>query len=244
MSKDLVTLSATALPALAPSMDVFKEIAQSTSFLQRIQLYTKGKAIDTGAIQPGHYGVPIGDDTIEDLGIEIDVIPLTWRPKAIDMTDRDAVIVNYDPNATEYKRIKNAADNVDDSHCMYGPTFLVFERSTGKVYELFFGNPSMRRESSKLLSFCAISPEAAAEASKATGKKIEARGPLTCTLKAKYVTKGAYGWHVPVCHQCSTPVTNVPAVTVLIDEINKFHEMKSGEVEKVEEPATGKKRAR
>ncbi len=244
MSKELACLSAAALPALAPSLDVFKEIAQSSSFLQRIQLYTKGKAIDTGAIQPGHYGIPVGDDTIDDLGNEIDVIPMTWRPKAIDMSDRDAVIVNYDPTSAEYKRIKNAADNTQDSHCMYGPTFLVFERSTSKLYELFFGNPSMRRESGKFVSFCPLSPEEAAEASKATGKKVEAHGPLPCTLKAKYVTKGAYGWHVPVCHQCSTPFTNVPAVTTLVDEIKKFHEMKSGEVEKVEEPATGKKRAR
>jgi hypothetical protein len=244
MSKELAVLSAATLPALAPSMDVFRDIAQSAAFLSRIQLFTKGRYVDTGAISPGHYGIPAGDDTIEDLGEEIDVIPLTWRAKAIDMSDRDAIIVSFDSNSDEYRRIKNAADNTQDSHCMYGPTFLVLERSTGRYYELFFGNPSMRRESSKLLGFCAISPEQAVEAAKATGKKVEARGPLPCTLKVKYVTKGAYGWHVPVCFQCSTPFPALPDITSVVDEINKFHETKAAEVEKVEETPTTKRRAR
>lgn len=243
MTKELVPLAADALPALAPSLAEFREIAQSSSFLARIQLYTKGKPIDTGLIQPGRYGIPTGDE-IEDLGVEIDVIPLSWRSKAIDMSDRDAVIVNYDSSSDEYRRIKAAAEAGGDSHCMYGPTFLVFERSTGKLYEFFFGNPTMRRESSKLLGFCPISPKMAEEILEQTGKTVESRGPLPCTLKIKYITKGAYGWHAPVCHKCSTPFTNVPPTATLVGEITKFHELKNSEVEKVVEPTTGKKRAR
>jgi len=241
-SKELVTLSAASLPALAPDMSVFKEIVQGSSFLNRIQLYSKGKYIDTQMISPGHFGVPVSDDTIEDLGTEIDVIPLAWRAKAIDMSDRDAIIVNYDNNSEEYKRIKNAADNTDNSHCMYGPTFLIFERGTGRLYEFFFGNASMRRESGKLVGFCAISPEAAKKLSEQTGKTVEPRGPLPCTIKVKYVTKGPYGWHVPVCHQCSTPVTNLPAIESLVEEVKKFYDLKNSEIEKVEETTSKRKR--
>lgn len=240
MSKDLVPFES--LPALAPGLDVFKDIVQNSTFLQRVQLFTKGRYIDNGSITPGHYGVPVDEENIEDLGTEIDLIPLAWRAKAIDMSERDAIIVNYDSASDEYKRIRAAADSEKDSHCMYGPTFLVYERGTSKFYELFFGNASARRESSKLLGFCTISPQAAADISKQTGKKIEARGPLPCTLKAKYVTKGAYGWHVPSCHQCSVPFDNLPDIKVIVDEINKFYALKTSEVEKVEEPA--KKRAR
>lgn len=243
MSKELVSLAADALPALTPSLAEFREIAQSSNFLARIQLYTKGKPIDTGLIQPGHYGIPVGDE-IDDLGVEIDVLPLTWRSKAIDMTDRDIIIVNYDSSSDEYKRIKEAAQTVNDSHCMYGPTFLVFERSTGKFYEFFFGNRTMRRESNKLLGFCPISPRMAEEILKETGKKEEPRGPRACTLKIKYITKGAYGWHAPVCHQCSTPFNNIPSTDILTAEIKKFHELKNSEAEKVVEASTGKKRAR
>ena len=53
--------------------------------------------------------------------------PSPARPKAIDMTDTDAVLVNYDPESEEFKRI--AAQSLEkESHCMYGPSFLVFER--------------------------------------------------------------------------------------------------------------------
>lgn len=242
MSKDLVPIAANALPTLSPGLDVFKDIVQNSTFLQRVQLFTKGRYIDSGIIPPGHYGVPVDEETIEDLGTEIDLIPLAWRAKAIDMNDRDAIIVNYDSDSDEYKRIRATADNETDSHCMYGPTFLIYERSTGKFYELFFGNASARRESSKLLGFCAISPYAATELSKQTGKKVEARGPLPCTLKAKYITKGTWGWHVPACHQCSIPFDNLPDIKVILDEITKFYSLKTSEVEKVEEPV--KKRAR
>ena len=52
-------------------------------------------------------------------------IPLARRPKAIDMTDAEAMIVNYDPESEEFKRI--AAQSMEkESHCMYGPSFLVF----------------------------------------------------------------------------------------------------------------------
>ena len=126
---------------------------------------------------------------------------------------------------------------------MYGPTFLVFERGSGRSYEMFFGNKSMRREATKLYGFLPLSPEKAAELSAKTGKTIEPHGPQTCTLKAKYVTAKGYGWHVPVCYPCSTPFDNLPSIEAMSDELLKFHAIKGDEVEKVEEPA-GKRRAR
>ena len=62
-----------------------------------MQLYTKGKAINKGQVRPGCYGIPEGEEVI-DLGDTIDILPLARRPKAIDMTDKDAVIVSYDPS--------------------------------------------------------------------------------------------------------------------------------------------------
>ena len=106
--------------------DQFAELAKSTEFIGRLQLYTKGKAINKGQVRPGCYGIPEGEEVI-DLGDTIDILPLGRRPKAIDMTDTDAVIVNYDPESDEFKRI--AAQSLEkESHCMYGPSFLVIER--------------------------------------------------------------------------------------------------------------------
>ena len=42
--------------------DQFAELAKSTEFLGRLQLYTKGKAINKGLVRPGCYGIPAGDE--------------------------------------------------------------------------------------------------------------------------------------------------------------------------------------
>ena len=65
------------------------------------------------------------------------------------MTDTDAVLVNYDPESEEFKRI--AATSLDkESHCMYGPSFLVVERSTGRFLEFFCGSKSTRSEAKNI----------------------------------------------------------------------------------------------
>ena len=67
--------------------DLYAELAKGGDYLGRMQLYTKGKAVNKGLIPPGHYGIPERDDEIIDLGTTVDIIPLARRPKAIDMTD-------------------------------------------------------------------------------------------------------------------------------------------------------------
>ena len=89
---------------------------------------------------------------MDDLGDTIDIVPLARRPKALDMTDNEAIIVNYDPDSDEFKRI--AAKSLEkESHCMYGPSFLVFERSRGLFLEFFCGNKSSRSEAKKVYPY-------------------------------------------------------------------------------------------
>ena len=84
-----------------PSVDLttsteLAELTKGTDFLQRMQLVTKGKYVDTQKIQPGRYGVPQpGGEEIVDLGESVDIFPLAVRPKALDMRDRDAIIAVY-----------------------------------------------------------------------------------------------------------------------------------------------------
>jgi hypothetical protein len=217
-------------------------LAKGGEFLDRIQLYTKGRAIDQGLIAPGHYGVPNGDDSIKDLGVEIDILPLCCRPKALDLRDKDAIVTNYDATSETFKTIRELG-GLQDSGCMYGLTFLLFERSTGSFFELFCGTKSMRTESTKIANFLPMPEEAAAILEEKKGIHVEPHGPLACTLKAKYVTKRNYGWHVPVCVQCSTPFTNLPPLDVLQSEVTKFMSMSDTVLEKVE-PTTTAKRAR
>ena len=87
----------------------------------------------------------------------MDLLPLARRPKAIDMTDMEALVISYDMESEEFKRIA-AKSTESDSHCQYGPSFLVYERSTGRFLEFFCGNKSSRIEAKKLFPFLPLTP--------------------------------------------------------------------------------------
>ncbi len=245
MSNELTVAGLSQLQAVGfnAASDLLGELTKSSEFLERIQLYSKGGPIDRDLIRPGHYGVPNGDESVRDLGVEIDILPLCCRPKALDLSDRDAIVTNYDPSSDTFKSIKERGAT-PNSGCMYGLTFLVLERSTGQFYELFCGvNKSMRMESDKIALFLPLPEEAAVRLEELKGVKVEPHGPLACTLKAKYVTKRNYGWHVPVCVKCSTPFTNLPPLDRIQAEVTKFMNLSNTDIEKAED-APASKRAR
>jgi hypothetical protein len=198
-----------------PSTDVvdlskYKE----TSFLSRVQLVTKGKYVDKGLITPGHYGVPVGDDEITDLGGTIDVLPLAVRNKALDTTTDPPTAV-FDASDPVYEDIVERAGE-KDSGCMYGPSFLFFERNTGQFYEFFCGNKSSRCEAGSIGQYLPVSD------AKAEEFDVEAHGPLPCTLRAKYIERKNYSWHAPQVGKCSTPITNLPLIEKILAETEKF----------------------
>ncbi len=240
-NKNLVPFDAAALPCMELATDdQLQELSKGVDYLQRVQLVTKGKYVDTGKIKPGHYGVPQpGGEEIEDLGPEIDFLPLCVRPKALDMRDKEAIVAVYDMDDPAFKEIKMLSAQ-SDSNCMWGPSFLVLERSTGKLFEFFMSNKSARNESGNLVKFLPISDEKA----KRTG--VEPQGPLPCTLKARYAKSGSWGWHVPVVTKCSEPFTNAPDVEFIREEMVKFTSVKDNGVQNVtgEEAKATKSRAR
>lgn len=213
------------LPAMSTeNMKSLDEVAKGSDFLPRIQLITKGKYVDEGKIKPGRWGVPQpGGDEIEDLGDKIDVVPFVYRPKALDVSDRDAIVAVYDVKEPEFQRIKNAPKNTG---CMWGPSFLVLERNTGKLYELFFGNKSGRNEAGKLKPF------------------LMEQAPAT--LGIRYKKTPEYGWHVPVVTKCSEPfdAASVKVTTEQIkEEIEKFLNPQEG-AEKVSDEEQTKTQGR
>jgi hypothetical protein len=235
------------LPALSGGMDIasatFNELAKGSEFLERIQLFSKGKYIDKGLIAPGRWGIPRSEDQIDDVGSEIDIVPFCCRPKALDLRDRDAIITSYEPETELFQGIKALSSGVNSS-CMYGPTFLIFERSTGSFYELFCGTKSMRNETARIGAFLPLSEESAKILELKKGSPVHAHGPLPCTLKAKYATKGNWGWHVPTTVPCSTPFSNLPSTEAIVAAVTRFMSVKSSVVEKVEEEAPTTKRRR
>lgn len=229
MTNALATLKAN-LPALnTQDLGQLDEVAKGSQFLPRIQLITKGKYVDTGKIAPGHWGVPqAGGEDIEDLGEKIDIIPFSFRPKAMDVSDREAIVTVYDTKDPEFGRISTAPKNTG---CIWGPTFLVYERNTRKFYELFFSNASGRAEAGKLRPFL---PQEANDGV-----------PGVATLGIRYKKTKDYGWHVPVITKCTMPFADedLPSGEQLLAEIEKFMKMEGG-VEKVTEEKEEEGRAR
>jgi len=218
----------TSLPVTKTKTDLAKYGGES-AFLKRIQLSSsKDKYAGQGLIAPGHFGVPLGEAEIQDLGATIDILPLCVRDKALD-TNEDPPLAVFDPDDEVFQDIEQRAGQ-KDSGCMYGPSFLVFERNTGEFYEFFCGNKSARREAGKFGPYLPVSEAQAAEF-----EGVEAQPPQPLTLSSEYVKRGKYQWYVPVVNKCSAPFTNLPPIEKIVDEINKFLNPKVQEVEKAEE---------
>jgi hypothetical protein len=220
---NLVPVDLSQLPSIQLGTDAdFNDIARSSDFLGRLQLYTKGKAVNKGLVRPGHYGIPEGEEVV-DLGSEINILALARRPKALDMTDADAVIAVYDVKNPEFIRIQEEAAK-KESHCMYGPSFLVYEMGSERFLEYFCGTKSSRSEAKKLFPFLPLT-QSVIDAMAARGEDVSnltPHGPLPLTLKSKLVEKGTYSWHVPVVVPCLMSPAALPKQEAFLKEITRF----------------------
>ena len=219
-TKAMVSVNLSNLPPYQMGDDaIYDDIAKTTTRLARLQLYTKGMAINRRVIKSGHYGIPESAAEITDLGPSIDLLVLARRPKAVDMSDSDEIITSFDPESAKFTRI--AAKSLEkESNCIYGPSFLVIERNNlQRPLEFFCCTKGSRAEAKKIYTFLALS----AQQIEARGLKDEKpHGPLAMTLTARLVEKGKYSWHVPVANECTNPFTESLADEEIIDEIIKF----------------------
>ncbi len=208
----------------ALSTQILGELTKGGDYFERLQLYQGSSgAAKEGIIAPGNYGIPKGD-TVDDLGKQVDVLVFALRPKALD-TSGETPVASYDVESSEFKRIRETAETVKDSGCMYGLEFLVLERTTNKFLTYFASSASARREA---------------------GKMVPKDNVIAVTLKADFIKKGKYSWHAPVITPCSTPFTSVPEVNVIKAKVEKFlaekDDPKNGE--EVKDGAKGSGRAR
>ena len=217
----------------------------SSKFLQRLELKSSGQLINEGKVRPGHYAVIISSDDAVDLGDSIDIMPLARRAKAIDMSDPNNIVVSFDRNSDVFKSIEKRS-SIKDSRCQYGASFLVVERSTGKLYEMFLGSASNRRE---VGTFSEALPLTAASIKAKKLEDVKPHGPLAMALKSKLVKneQKGYSWFVIVPKPCSNPFTKkqIPEPDVIKTEIEKFLNPEQPEAEAEAPPEDGgKKRAR
>jgi len=215
MSNELVKNDYTSLPCTTVSPSELQQISKVGDFLGRIQLYTKGRFIDTGAVAPGHYGIPQAGDEIVDLGDEIDILVFAMRAKAMDVTDSENVVVSTDMHSEEYKDIVSRGDK-GEMGCLYGPSFLVYERTTCQFYEMFFCNKSARKIGPTLYPYLPLNAEAAEQ------QGTDPHGPIPATLGVRYAKNKKGSWHVSVVKECKAPFTTEPSVEEVIKRVTKF----------------------
>jgi hypothetical protein len=229
----LVPVVASSLPVSTVNAEAYESLATSVDFLGRLQLYSKGAAIMKGLIGSGEFGIPAGDEKIIVLGPQLDALVLARRPKALDISDTKAIIQSFDPGTDEFKRIAKQS-GVKDSGCMYGVSFLFFERNSKRFLEYFAGTKTARGCCGDLFPFLPESHPADAEY-------------LTpVTMSSRLIEKGTYAWHAPVFNKCSTPI-DMPSQDRIAEEMTKFlnpdTNTQSGEsVSDEEAAATGRKR--
>lgn len=241
MSNDnaLTTVDYSKLPSTQLGSDAgFDELAKGGDFLARLQLCSKDKYVQKELISPGTWGIPEGDDEITVLSKSVDVVPFARRAKAIDMSDREAIVTNYDMTSDEFKRIE-ATSLEQDSGCMYGVSFLVYERTSGRFLEYFCGTKSTRSEAKKIYPYLPLMP-ADIEARKLSA---EPHGPIPFTMNIKLVERKKWRWHAPVVVKCSTPFERIPEEAAIIREMTRFLNPAAG-VEKVSKEEAGERRAR
>jgi hypothetical protein len=181
---------------------------KSSSFLPRVQLMSSASTkCKQGEFPVNHYALVSGSE-FNDLGAEVDVLVLGWRPKALEIDDE--IITVYNPKDPEFQRIQERSEE-KDSGCMWGYEFLLWAGEVGRFATFFMGSKSARREAPNV------------------------RGLINraATLRSKFIETKKYSWQAPQVVACSTPM-RMPSRSQLETELEKFNNPPQSSVERVE----------
>jgi len=187
----------------------FAQMATAASWLPRLQVFGgNSKEVKRGTFPIGHYGLVRKKDQIEDLTPAVDVLVLSWRPKAMSVGDGE-VINMFDPSNPKFKEFVERSKE-QNSGCFWGPEFLVWipGASIPCFATFLFGSISARNEAPNMKALI--------------GKA------ATCKLTLLENKKGM--WHSPVIVPCSTPL-DMPSMDELRVQLEKFNNPPEKEME-------------
>lgn len=201
--------------------DTFEKLS-GKGFLPRIQLMTDASnLVKTKKFPADHYGLFQSKDP-EDIGAEIDVLIIEWRPKALD-TSGENPITSFDPEEDLFGQIQHKADNVKDSGCMYGQEFLIWLLDKKCYATLFLGSKSARVEA----------------------RQVKARQYKIATLTSQVIEGKKYTWTAMKCVDCVTH-HEVPKdaewKAEMIEMVKDFVNPPATEVEMAPEEDAGRER--
>lgn len=125
----------------------FAEVS-GTRFLPRLQLFiAKSGLVTEGKIQMNHFALVMMKDQITDLGLEVNILPINWRPRALDTSDRQNIRSSFKPASELFQEIKGKSSQTN-SGCQYGPEYLVWVFAAEQFATFFLGGITTRIEAS------------------------------------------------------------------------------------------------
>ena len=226
-------MSEETLPALAniPSGEVqkfddsiFNAVASSGDWLPRLQLMiANSEQCKSGDFPINNFAL-INGNVLTDLGGEIDIVVIAFRPKALDISDGTVLSV-FDPKlddsgnpSGEFARIQEAS-NTPNSGCMFGPEFLVYVPKAEQFATFFMGSKSSRRESPKMKD----------------------RLKKAATLTSHKIETAKFTWYSPLIQPCSQAL-ELPDPQAILTELEKFNSPPEQEIEKAKDDTSGRER--
>lgn len=180
-----------------------------STFLPRLQLMTGNSDKCKNNEFPVNKFALVTGQKFTDIGAEVNVLVLVWRPKAID-TKSDEMIVSHDVSHPEFIRIKEASKE-KDSGAMYGQEFLVYIPSIEQFATFFMGTPTSRREAPNMLALLMKS----------------------ATLKPEKIKTKRYTYYSPGVSICSATFA-LPDKAECLAQIKDFNNPKDVEIQRVE----------
>ena len=175
-------------------------------YLPRLSLEgSNSNNVKQDKIQKGSYALITGRDTFEDLGKRVDVLVLTYRSKALDLSDKKNILTSYDKSSPLFKSIMEKAQTKtsDKKGYMFGLEFLLYipgAKNAQKFATFFCGNPTSRVAAR---NFAPVLKRAA-------------------TLKSEIINNGTYIWEGPVILPCNTELLSYPSQDEMKAQMDTF----------------------
>ena len=212
------------LQAEAFPVEVFKAAGGGegfAAFLPNIKLFSPtSEEVKRMRIEMGTYGAVRGKEKqLIPLGKNMLLVPLAWRPKAMDLRESGKVRSYHKAHSKEFMEVKATADRPGQNGCMAGIEYLVYldHKVDGLPLgfcNFFFGSKTARNEAGKMRALLPIGTSTAFR-------------PAMCTTQLIEDEKNS--WFGPVVMP-SAQFVELPGIEVIMPQIMSFINPKDSEV--------------
>lgn len=221
-------------PIVVYTPEQILEMAKSGDWLPRLAVATgTSDLVSNNKVQQGVFTLTWDKERFSDLGKQIDIAVYTMRPKALRIAS-EGIFQYFDQKHPEFIKIMQDSQ-LPNSGCMFGLEFLIYIPSANQMATFHAGSKSGRREAPGILSAMNTAPEGAPPVFK----------PSAVSLVSHFIPKTAQrknSWWSWKATKCSTPLPSQPDLEELEEQIKKFNNPPSSQVEKAETSTSGRER--